>query len=141
MSAAIKVMVIDDDADYTASVRALLESEGYEVSVASSGRAGLELLRADAPDVIVLDVMMESQVEGYVVNQAVKYQPEFQEYSRIPIVMVSSIEESPDERFSRSEEVGMIRPDAYLTKPLDIPAFLAAIERAAKRRRTTPSGS
>jgi hypothetical protein len=44
--------------------------------------------------------------------------------------MLSSVEESPDERFPMSGEVEMIRPDAYLTKPLDIPRFLALLEKA-----------
>jgi hypothetical protein len=44
--------------------------------------------------------------------------------------MVSSIEESPDERFPMSPEAEMIRPDTYLTKPLDIARFLGILERA-----------
>jgi hypothetical protein len=50
--------------------------------------------------------------------------------------MVSSIEESPDERFPMSAEVEMIRPDRYLTKPLDIPQFLQFLERAVPSRAT-----
>jgi CheY-like chemotaxis protein len=128
------VLVIDDDADFRASVKALLEGEGYAVDAAACGKEGLRKLQEHRPDVIVLDVMMESIVEGYAVNQAIKFQPEFEEYAEIPIVMVSSIQESPDQRFSRSAEAELIRPNRYLTKPLDIPVFLEVLEKATHRR-------
>ena len=83
---------------------------------------------------IILDVMMESIVEGYAVNQAIKFQPEYAAFAGIPILMVSSIRETPDERFGRAGEVDLVRPDRYLRKPLDIPVFLAAVEKAVSRR-------
>jgi CheY-like chemotaxis protein len=99
----------------------MLEGAGYGWTWRASGREGLRKLREHRPDAIVLDVMMESIAEGYAVNQAIKFQPEFEPYADIPIVMVSSIQETPDERFGRSSEVEMVRPNRYLTKPLDIP--------------------
>lgn len=125
-----KVLVVDDDEDFMESVRSLLEAEGYMVIEASSGREGLQKLVQQRPDVIVLDIMMESTTEGYGVNSSIKYRPEYEEYRDIPIIMVSSIQESPEQRFPRAEELGMIRPDEYLTKPLDIPRFLAVLNKA-----------
>lgn len=130
MSTAPKVLVIDDDQDFRASVRALLETHGYAVYEADSGRAGLRQMMAQKPDVILLDVMMENPTDGYGVNYSIKYQDEYAAYRGIPIFMISSIEESPDERFPFAGEVDMIRPDRYLIKPLDIPSFLAAMEKA-----------
>ena len=46
--------------------------------------------------------------------------------------MVSSIQESPDDRFPRAPEVDMIRPDRYLTKPLDIPKFLEIVRKVVR---------
>jgi CheY-like chemotaxis protein len=128
------VLVIDDDPDFRASVKAMLEGAGYGVDVAGSGREGLRKLREHRPDAIVLDVMMESIAEGYAVNQAIKFQPEFEPYADIPIVMVSSIQETPDERFGRSSDVEMVRPNRYLTKPLDMPVFLEVVAKATRRR-------
>lgn len=133
MTTGIRVLIIDDDPDFTASTRALLRSEGYEVSSARSGREGLAALREQRPDLIILDVMMESIVEGYAVNQAIKFQPDFEAYADIPIIMVSSIDESPDERFPRAEEVEMVRPDRYLTKPLDVSRFLDVVRTITSR--------
>lgn len=139
MATGKRVLVIDDDPDFRASVESLLRNEGYEVYLARSGRDGLRHLEGDRPDVVILDVMMESIVEGYAVNQAIKFQPEYAAFAGVPIVMVSSIVETPDERFGRAGEVDMIRPDRYLTKPLDIPLFLEVVAKATKRGATASS--
>jgi CheY-like chemotaxis protein len=131
MAAAKKILVIDDDADFRASIRPLLESEGFAVIEASSGKGGLQKLVEHNPDVIVLDVMMETLEEGYGVNQAVKYQDRYKEYRHIPIIMVSSIQETPLERYPYAEEVDMIQPNRYLTKPLDIGRFLEVVRKLA----------
>ena len=115
-----KVLLIDDDCDFRAAVKCLLESHGYPVLEAASGHEGCGWSE-HKPDAILLDIMMETTVEGYGVTYALKYRDEYAEFRNIPVFMISSIEESPDERFPMSAEVEMIRPDGYLTKPLDIP--------------------
>ena len=127
-----RILLIDDDQDFRASVRSLLESRGYEVFEAASGREGLRKVLECKPDAIIVDIMMETSSEGYGVTQALKYQEEFAACARVPVFMVSSIEESPDERFPMSAEVDMIRPDRYLTKPLDIGAFLQLLEKEVR---------
>ncbi len=127
----LKILIIDDDPDFRASTRSLLESHGYVVVEAGSGREGLRRVVEQRPDIIVLDIMMECDSEGYGVNQAIKFQDAYADYRSIPIVMTSSIDLSPDERFPMAGELDMIRPDFYLTKPLDIPKFLEVVQRAA----------
>ena len=122
-----RVLVIDDDADFRTAVATLLETEGYEVAEATTGHEGLERLADVRPDLVIVDVMMESAAEGYGVNQAIRYQPQFASLQDVPIVMISSIQESPDEIYARASEVGMIHPDRYLTKPLDVPRFLQTV--------------
>jgi len=121
-----RILVIDDDQDFLVSMRTLLESHGYDVVEADSGKQGLKKILEQRPDVILLDIMMETSVEGYSVNAALKHRQEYKDFRNIPIIMVSSIESSPDDRFSPKMvgEVAMITPDHYLTKPLDIPKFL-----------------
>src|SRR3990172_12948208 len=120
MDNAIRVLIIDDDEDDRESVESFLKVEGFEVASAACGREGLQLARALRPDVIILDIMMESTTEGYVVNHTLKFCQDYEGCGDTPVFMCSSIENSPDELFPRAEEVGMIRPDAYLTKPLDL---------------------
>ncbi len=132
MSTTAKVLIIDDDSDFLTSVQALLEGEGYEVLAAKSGRQGIDLINSADPDLVVCDVMMETPTEGYAVSGAVKFNQ--MAGNGVPFIMVSSIEQNPDELFPRSEELGAIRPDAYLTKPLDIPVFLETVSRVVRRK-------
>ena len=134
-----KVLVIDDDSDFRAAVKSLLESHGYRVLEASSGHEGLQMVVEHKPDVILCDIMMESTVEGYGITHSLKYQDEYAEFRNIPIFMVSSIEETPDERFPMSPEVDLIRPDGYLTKPLDIQQLLRLLEKAVGTTKGTPA--
>lgn len=124
------VLVVDDDPDFTVSVRALLESEGYKVFTAGSGDDGLRKLVEHNPDVIVLDVMMESVEAGYGVNRAIKEHTEYRDYRDTPTIMVSSLEETPEDRFPVGEGSGMPHPDRYITKPIDVAAFLEAVRQA-----------
>lgn len=121
------ILVVDDDPDFTAAVRSVLEHEGYTVEAATSGAEGLQKLRTCEPDLVVLDIMMESTTEGYSVNEAIKHSGAYGTLDGTPVIMVSSIRESPDELYPRAPEAAMIRPDRYLTKPLDVPAFLKIV--------------
>jgi len=134
VSRAAKVLLIDDDKDFQASTKSLLESHGYTVIQAYSGKEGLRNVVDHKPDVIVLDIIMESDSEGYGVNAAIKHEDKYTEYREIPIIMVSSIQSSPHERFPQAIEVGMIQPNRYFTKPLDIPGFLEVVDKAAGKR-------
>jgi twitching motility two-component system response regulator PilH len=122
-----RVLVVDDDADFVAAISTLLESQGYCVSSARSGKEGLEKLRAECPDLIVLDVMMEDDWSGYAVNQAVKFGQGFESFRHVPILMVSSDPNSPTTQFRMAGEVDMVTPNSYLTKPVDLTAFLAEV--------------
>jgi len=95
---------------------------------AASGHEGLRMVIEYKPDVILVDIMMQTTVEGYGITHSLKYGDEYAEFRDVPVFMVSSIEESPDERFPMSAEVEMIRPDRYLTKPLDFPVFLRLLD-------------
>ncbi len=116
------VLMIDDDEDFTTSIRALLEAEGYRVETAASGREGLRKVGEVRPDVVLLDVMMESSTEGYAVSGALRAAE-----VAVPVIMLSSVELGPAERFARSEELELIRPDAYLTKPVAAGVFLETL--------------
>ena len=132
-----RILIVDDDTDYCASVRALLEAEGYTVHCAPSAKEGLRRLETERPDLIVLDIMMEDAWAGYGVNQAVKYGEKSAQIGSVPILMVSSIAEPPQSVFPMAGEAEMITPDDYLTKPLDIRVFLEHVRRLLAQ----PAGS
>ncbi len=125
--AARRILIVDDDADFALSTTTLLESQGYVVSAARSAKEGLEKVLVEAPDLIVLDVMMEHESAGYQLNQALKYAPEYESFRHVPILMVSSIPIDPARRFRMAGEVEMVTPNSYLTKPVNIQTFLSEI--------------
>ena len=122
-----KILIIDDDPDYRASTGTLLEAEGYEVLEADGGQQGLARAHTEHPDLIILDVMMGSLQEGYSINQAIKFAPEYRDIAHIPILMVSSMGMDPKEMYGWIGDTTCITPDAYLTKPFDIPVFLRQV--------------
>ena len=122
-----RILIVDDDADFVASTSALLRGQGYSVMAERNGRDGLERALAEHPDLIVVDVMMEDDSSGYELNESVKFLPEYEAIRNVPVLMVSSIATDPATRFARSEEVALVIPNAYLTKPIDIPRFLAEV--------------
>ena len=113
--------------------------EGYEVLEAEGGPQGLARAHADHPDLIILDVMMESLQEGYSVNQAIKFAPEYRDLAHVPILMISSMGMDPKGLYGWIGDTTWITPDAYLTKPLDIPAFLHKVRELLQHpNRTQP---
>jgi len=128
-----KILIIDDDEDFTIAMRTLLEGENYEVSEAASGKEGLQKLKEFEPDLIVLDIMMETPVEGYALNQIIRFQDEYKKYNNVIIVMVSSIQDDPLSRFPHALEADMISPDYYFTKPVDVPKFKNLINKLLKK--------
>jgi len=134
MAVRAKVLMIDDDRDCRTSVKVLLEDHGYTVIEAEGGKEGLRQVVEHRPDLILLDVMMECDCEGYGVTQALRHQDAFAEFRNVPIIMLSSIQESPDELFAMCPESEMIRPDRYLKKPLDTSVLLEAVETSLATR-------
>ncbi len=133
MAKATSVLIMDDDDDYRASLRALLEGEGYEVLEADSGPAGLALARAHKPDLIVLDVVMSYLSEGYSIIQALRCSPEYAHVRDVPVIMASSIEQDPEALYGWVADTRAITPDEYMAKPLDLPKFLATVRRLLGR--------
>ena len=134
MSLPAKVLMIDDDSDCRASVRHLLEAGGYTVIEADCGKDGLRKVVEHKPDLILLDVMMECDSEGYGVTQAIKHQEAYADFRNVPVIMISSIQESPDELFPMAPEAEMIRPDRYLTKPVDAGVLFELLDKVLASR-------
>jgi len=138
MPSKAKILIIDDDDDYRASLRALLEGEGYDVVEAASGMEGLTAARSHPPDLIILDVVMEHMSDGYSVNQALKCSQENPQLRNVPIVMVSAVEVDPTSLFGWIGDTRPITPDAYMTKPLDVPRFLESIRKLLTQKAPEP---
>ena len=100
MAAGPEILIIDDDRDLVNSIRIILESANYQIRAAHSGAEGYEKIQEKKPDLIILDVMMASDTEGF--DLAYKLNRN-DDYNQIPILMVSAfpkrMAESGPERF------------------------------------------
>jgi two-component system, OmpR family, response regulator CpxR len=117
----VKVLVIDDDVELCGLLREFLQREGFQVDVAHDGKVGLEKVSKDAPDLIVLDVMLPG-MDGFEILRRLRQQ------GRIPVLMLTARGEDVD------RIVGLeLGADDYLAKPFN-PRELAARIRAILRR-------
>ena len=110
-----KILLVDDDIDFIEMHRAVLTNHGYDVLTASNGREGLERVRTDMPDLIILDLMMEKHDTGFSFSKQIKNDPLFK---KIPILMVTSVAEATGYRFSMEEDGYWMKTDDFLDKPV-----------------------
>jgi CheY-like chemotaxis protein len=124
MSGKKTVLLVDDDEDFVEQNRLLLEDSGYRVRTAHSGRQCLEEVGARKPDLIILDMMMESENEGFDLSRELRNS----EYTKgIPLVMITSVN---DLRPFRIEPDHTWLPvDALIEKPVDPPLLLDVVNR------------
>jgi DNA-binding response OmpR family regulator len=115
-----KILIIDDDDDLVHALRLPLEAAGYRVSRAASGNEGLQKIKEVNPDLIILDVMMDTTTEGFHISLALRSpdpQSEYKDYSRIPILMLTSIHATTTLRFGPDKDY--LPVDAFIEKPIE----------------------
>jgi DNA-binding response OmpR family regulator len=115
-----KILIVDDDTDFVFSTRTVLEQSGYEVISAGNGNHGRATLAREKPNLVILDVIMSSVLDGLSMGRFMREEPE---YKDIPIIMVTSIANTDYQGLFPSDE--NIDIDAFLTKPIK-PADLTA---------------
>jgi DNA-binding response OmpR family regulator len=90
-----KILVVDDDRDLVMSIEAFLRARGFQVSTANNSKEAYTRIVEDAPDLIVLDVMMDYDEEGMVLASALKTDGPTKD---IPIVILSGFNVQKDVR-------------------------------------------
>ena len=123
-----KVLVVEDDSDIALATRLCLESAGYEVIEARNSSEGLQIIKRERPDLIVLDVMMDSTTEGFQMALTLRSpdpKSEYKEYQHIPIIMQTSIHSTTPVRFAPDQDY--LPVDRFLDKPLDPDELLKAV--------------
>jgi DNA-binding response OmpR family regulator len=121
-----KVLVIDDEAPIRLLCRVNLEAEKMDVLEAPDGEQGLELARAEKPDIVLLDVMMPG-MDGWQVAERLF---EDQETSQIPLVFLTARAELRDR--ARGLELGGVD---YITKPFNPVELASVVENLLERVR------
>lgn len=130
MEKLLKVVIIDDNKDYLFSMETFLSRNGFIAQTASNGKDGLDLIKKEHPDVILLDVMMESMLAGLEVCKAVRSDPQL-EY--IPIVGISGMGEELGLEYEQYRDDEYFTPDEFVEKPVDKQHLLSVIEQAIQK--------
>ncbi len=115
-----KILVIDDDPDIVSSVRTTLESVGHTVVEASNSKEGLSKIETEHPDLLVLDVMMETHTAGF--NLALKLRnpdptSKYIKFKNIPILMLTAIHSTTPLQFA--EGIDYLPVELFIDKPID----------------------
>ncbi len=129
-----KILVIDDDPDILTSARYVLESAGHEVLEAKNGTEGLAKIQSDYPDLIILDVMMDTTTEGFQLTLQLRNPDpasKYKKYSHIPILMLTSIHSTTPLRFQPTEDY--LPVDEFVDKPIDPDDLLEKVETLLKK--------
>ena len=124
-----RILIIDDDPDIVLAIRMCLEAEGYEVIEANSGVQGFDMIKAGRPDLIILDVMMETKTEGF--QMALKlHSPdptsEFVEFKDIPILMLTAIHSTTPLRFE--PDIDYLPVELFVDKPIELEDLVGKVE-------------
>jgi two-component system, OmpR family, alkaline phosphatase synthesis response regulator PhoP len=125
------ILIVDDEADIRELVRYNLQKEGYGVTAVENGEQALTEVRAQAPDVVVLDLMLPD-LDGLEVCRIMKADPAL---SAIPILMLTAKGEESD------VIVGLeMGADDYVIKPFSPRVLAARIKAVLRRRKQSPPG-
>ena len=113
------ILLVDDDSEIIESMRAVLEGKGYRILVARDGNAGLTVAEREAPDLIVLDMMMPKK-SGFLVLEKLKGRPG----GLIPTIMITGNEGSRHRAYA--EFLGV---KDYIRKPFALEKLVRSIEK------------
>jgi DNA-binding response OmpR family regulator len=122
-----KILVVEDETNIREKLITVLGFEGFETLGAADGRSGVELARAEHPDLIVCDIMMPD-LNGYGALRELRADPTT---AAIPIIFLTAAASRADMR--KGMELGA---DDYITKPYTVEELLAAVRTRLSRQRT-----
>jgi CheY-like chemotaxis protein len=108
------ILVVDDDPDFVEIMRTILESNDYQVVTAANGNQALSQVKAERPDLMILDIMMSTVLDGLDVSEKLSQDPDAR---YMPVIMVSSIADTPYAHVFPMEQQPHM--DAWLSKPVD----------------------
>jgi len=127
-----KILLIDDDKDTTENIARVLSSKGYEVLEAHSGAEGLKIALKEKPDLLILDIIMETDTAGFEIADQIRSERPFSKYKTIrytPIIILTAINQVTHYRFSLDEKNNFLpKINGFLTKPVNFDELLEKIK-------------
>jgi CheY-like chemotaxis protein len=127
-----KILIIDDDKDLADNIAKVLANKGYNVTQAYNGAEGLKKAVSIKPDLIIMDVMMETDTAGFEIADQIRSKREFSKYKDIkytPIIILTSINQFTNSRFSMDDKNNFLPEiNGFLTKPVNIDILLEKVK-------------
>ncbi len=120
-----KILIIDDDPDFVDSIRAVLEARGYKVESAPDGTEGIKKAKEIMPNLIILDVMMTKNTEGFEVSRELQKDDDLKS---IPVIMITGIREKMNLAFGFEPDGTWLPVKAVLEKTIKPDQLLAKVE-------------
>ncbi|HOP63112.1 MAG TPA: response regulator [Spirochaetota bacterium] len=128
-----RILLVDDDRDLVSTLSQALKINDFEVVEAYSAAEGLKKALSSEPDLIIFDVMMETDTAGFEAVYQIRSKREtsrYKEIKDIPIIMLTAINQVTNSRFSLNAEQSFLPSISdFLTKPIDIDELLEKINR------------
>ncbi|MCL4466238.1 MAG: response regulator [Chloroflexi bacterium] len=118
-----KILVVDDDVDFIETTRAALEAEGYTVLAASDSNQGLQVARAERPNLVILDVMMSWALDGLRMSADLHEDPAL---AKVPVIMVSSIASTEYAGTFPTDQP--LHVDEFISKPMKSAELAARVK-------------
>ncbi|MBW1895847.1 MAG: response regulator [Deltaproteobacteria bacterium] len=131
MGPSAKILVVDDDPDMREALQMILESGGYTVVTGEDGEECLLKLKEEQPDLLILDLLMP-KMDGFEVCKALK-DPRYAKYARVPIIILSSVQEGVSQRRYELETGLQLDVDDYVEKPIEGSVLLERVGKIIKR--------
>jgi len=127
-----KILIVDDDLDLTKALQTILESQQYTVVTAVDGKEGIEKIKTDEPDLVILDVMMSTWQDGFEMSRELKKDPKLKD---IPILMLTALKDRTGIDFkSTAGDPTWLPVDGFLDKPVEPQTLLAEVEKLLSRK-------
>ncbi len=127
MSDGQRILIVDDDLDFSESNRDLLEAAGYVVETAPDGAQGLVKARSWRPDLMILDVMMTHDTEGFEVARAIPDDPALK---GLKVVLVTGIRQEKGLAYAFEPDPTWLPVEQVLEKPVPPEMLLKVVEQA-----------
>ena len=127
-----KILVVDDDPDILEALTMILESKGYTVITAQNGIEALANLKADKPDLMILDLLMP-KMDGFAVCKELQ-DARWSKYRNVPILILTSVREEASRRRYELETGLELDVDDYVEKPISPDILLERVERLIKKK-------
>ena len=111
-----KILIVDDDPDITEAMTVVLETQNYDVSGVVNGTDAIKQIEQSPPDLIILDVMMDTPREGFMFSRQIKNDPDTKD---IPIIMITSVKDKMGIDFkSVAGDESWLPVEDFLDKPV-----------------------